>query len=159
VKGDRVPATSGYSEGIRPSTSRDFADTLDHAEYLLALLEIGRERLRLLLILTSGLLFGSTITLALAIAAAASGQGTDLTRVALFAITVLFAVVASELWILSLLPLTRRLQRDEGSIAEILGMLRELLPLIQFDEEMSFVRYQTFKTRLSRFPVTVGKAG
>ena len=159
-------APSNYSSGTRPSSESDFSDTLNHAEALLSLWESDSDRLRLLRALIGGLAFGTLAALALAVAAMSLALGGSapkatlvLTAGILLGIAVAFAFVVLSLWTRLILPLTRRLQRDEHAIAELLGMLREVLPLVRDDPDMSFVRYQTFKTRLSRFPVTPGRHG
>jgi hypothetical protein len=141
-----------------PNNEGDFDAALDLADQLLALSEGCRERIALLGILISVFGAASFAALAFDFTLFASRLGTVGTRFVLLAVALGLAFLGWEVFIIGILPLRRRLIRDEATLMEILDVLRGVFPYVGKEEGIGFTRRASYQARLERFPILSGKS-
>ena len=145
-----MPVESSGRPEVRTSGA-DFDSALERAESLLQEADRARDRFRILR--AAQVMLPLTITVALAIAIGVSGVHLGRAVTTTLITWVIAALLDATIYVALVLPVRRRVGRDERVMLEIVGMLRELLMSVAEDEKWSASRLRLAKARIARFPI------
>jgi hypothetical protein len=129
---------------------------LAFAEQLMAKVERNNDRCRLIYALDAGVITATVSAVALGVGLSPS---TGSLRLIIFAVVLACAGLALALAIHGLLAVSprRRVERDARAAIAIVGVLREIMPLIAESDNWDETRLWMVKMRISRFPISPSK--
>jgi hypothetical protein len=133
------------------TSGADFDSALERAESLLQEADRARDRFRILC--AAQVMLPLAITVALAIAIGVSGVHLGRAVTTTLITWGIAALLDATIHVALVLPVRRRVGRDERVMLEIVGMLRELLMSVAEDEKWSASRLRLAKARIARFPI------
>jgi hypothetical protein len=137
------------------TTSDDLDQALATAERLLSRAESSFERCRLARVSEVGVVLTGCFLLSGWLGLARSAGATRVTAVAIvgIGIAVIFALA---IYAVVDVPLRKRAHRELKAAVDTVALVGELIPLISRYEGWNELQMQTFRTRMSRFPIGSG---
>lgn len=134
------------------TTKIELEHALEIAEKLLYRTERTSERCRIMRSAEAGVV-------GLALFAITGWVGLDryagwerLTSVSLIGVVISFSV-ATVIYLVLEVPLRKRIARDARAVVEMVGLVRDLMPLVARHEKWNELQRNLFRSRLSRFPI------
>ena len=134
------------------TSGADFEDAILAAEAFMGQAEKEAERCRILLV-AEGAVVGLTIAV-IALCVGVSHLVSDWRLGVVSAVVLAFGLItAAAIHRLLVFPLRKRVRRDSRAVVEIVGFLREIMPMISEREGWSETQMLVARTRIARFPI------